>query len=109
MSDPLKRMLNEIVVLDTETPIIYIGKLVEVTDRVFVLEDTDMERRKFFLQNERSFLPMRTLPGARYVLHPRPAHQHHPVRIIWYHAKVTPIFLPGKSSRVKQRRKLLSP
>ena len=42
MSDPLKRMLNELVVLDTATPIVYIGMLAELTDHVFVLIDADM-------------------------------------------------------------------
>ncbi|MGD2109080.1 MAG: hypothetical protein PVI86_06785 [Phycisphaerae bacterium] len=42
MSDPLQRFLEEQVILDTTTPIVYIGKLVEVTDRAFVLVDTDM-------------------------------------------------------------------
>ncbi len=42
MNDPLQRMLNEYVVLDTATPIVYIGKLVEITDQVFVLGDADM-------------------------------------------------------------------
>lgn len=40
--DPLKSMLNEVVVLDTATSIIYIGKLVEITDHTFVLESVDM-------------------------------------------------------------------
>jgi hypothetical protein len=42
MGDPIKNMLNETVVLDTDTPILYIGKLVEITDRTFVLHDADM-------------------------------------------------------------------
>ena len=42
MSDPLERMLNEQVVLDTGTPIVYIGKLTEITDIAFVLVDVDM-------------------------------------------------------------------
>lgn len=42
MSDPVQRMLHEIVVLDTGTAIIYIGRLVELTDQVFVLEQADM-------------------------------------------------------------------
>ena len=42
MSDPLNRMLDEAVVLDTATPIVYIGKLTEITDQVFVLTDVDM-------------------------------------------------------------------
>jgi hypothetical protein len=42
MDDALHRLLDEVVVLDTGTPILYIGKLVEITDSVFVLEDADM-------------------------------------------------------------------
>ena len=42
MSDPLKRLLNEQVILDTATPIVYIGTLVELTDHAFVLTETDM-------------------------------------------------------------------
>ncbi len=42
MSDPLERLLNEQVILDTATPIVYIGKLVELTDHAFVLTETDM-------------------------------------------------------------------
>ena len=42
MSDPLERFVNEQVILDTTTPIVYIGKLVEVADHAFVLTDTDM-------------------------------------------------------------------
>lgn len=42
MSDPLHRMINQDVVLDTGTAIIYIGRLLEVTDHLFVLEQADM-------------------------------------------------------------------
>ncbi len=42
MSDPLEDMLNESVVLDTATPIVYIGTLTEVTDGLFVLADADL-------------------------------------------------------------------
>jgi len=42
MSDPLEIMLNESVVLDTATPIVYIGRLVEITEHTFALEDADM-------------------------------------------------------------------
>ncbi len=42
MNDLLEHMLNETVVLDTDTPILYIGKLVEITERTFVLVDADM-------------------------------------------------------------------
>lgn len=42
MSDPLERMIGEEVILDTGTPIVYVGKLLDVTDHTFVLEDADM-------------------------------------------------------------------
>lgn len=42
MSDPLRRLLNEHVVLDTMTPILYLGRLTEVTDHTFVLKDADL-------------------------------------------------------------------
>lgn len=42
MSDALARLTGEVVVLDTGTPIVYIGRLLEVTDHTFVLEDADM-------------------------------------------------------------------
>ena len=40
--EPLLRLINEVVVLDTMTPIVYIGKLVELTDTTFVLDRADM-------------------------------------------------------------------
>jgi len=42
MSDPVERFLNEQVILDTTTPIVYIGRLIEVSKHAFVLCDTDM-------------------------------------------------------------------
>ena len=42
MADPFEHMLNEAVVLDTPTPILYLGKLVEVSEATFVLEDADI-------------------------------------------------------------------
>ena len=42
MNGPLERMLREVVVLDTDTPIVYIGKLLEITDIAFVLAGADM-------------------------------------------------------------------
>jgi len=42
MSGPLERFLNQPVVLDTGTPIVYIGTLLEVTPHEFVLSDADM-------------------------------------------------------------------
>ncbi len=42
MSEPLDEMLNQAVVLDTVTPILYIGTLAEATEAVFVLVDADI-------------------------------------------------------------------
>ncbi len=42
MSDPFERLLNEMVVLDTATPIVYIGTLTEVSEHAFVLTDADV-------------------------------------------------------------------
>ena len=40
--EPLQRLINEVVVLDTMTPIVYVGKLIELTDTTFVLDRADM-------------------------------------------------------------------
>ncbi|MFQ5462814.1 MAG: hypothetical protein ACE5E5_09330 [Phycisphaerae bacterium] len=42
MSGPLERLIDQIVVLDTDSPIVYIGTLTEITDRCLVLGDADM-------------------------------------------------------------------
>jgi len=42
MCGPVRNMLNDQVVLDTETPIVYLGTLTEVTERTFVLTDADV-------------------------------------------------------------------
>ncbi len=42
MSNPLEHMLSEKVVLDTATPILYIGTLAEITDQALVLTDADV-------------------------------------------------------------------
>ena len=42
MTDPLEAMKGEVVVLDTGTPIVYLGRLVEVCEHTFVLEAADM-------------------------------------------------------------------
>ena len=42
MSDPFESLLNEMVVLDTASPIVYIGTLTEVSEHAFVLIDADM-------------------------------------------------------------------
>lgn len=39
---PIQRLLQQRVVLDTATSIIYIGTLIDVTDSVFVLSEGDM-------------------------------------------------------------------
>ena len=40
--DALKRMIGDLVVLDTGSPIVYIGRLKEITELTFVLTETDM-------------------------------------------------------------------
>lgn len=40
--DPLQSMIGQEVVLDTATPIAYIGKLIEITDYAFVLQNADL-------------------------------------------------------------------
>ncbi len=42
MSDPLMEMISQEVILDTGTPVVYVGKLLTVTEHAFVLEDADM-------------------------------------------------------------------
>lgn len=42
MSDPITKLLNERVVLDTAGSVLYFGTLAEVTDAVFVLTDADL-------------------------------------------------------------------
>jgi hypothetical protein len=42
MSYPLAEMIGEDVILDTGTPVVYVGKLLDVTEHTFVLEDADM-------------------------------------------------------------------
>ena len=42
MPDPLQSLLNDHVVLDTGTPIVYVGRLIDLTDAAFVLEEADM-------------------------------------------------------------------
>jgi small nuclear ribonucleoprotein (snRNP)-like protein len=42
MSDPIERMLNKRVVLDTGTAVFYLGTLSEYDDQVFVLAEADM-------------------------------------------------------------------
>ncbi len=39
---PLERLIGEKVVLDTGSPIVYIGVLIEMDPAVFVLEEADM-------------------------------------------------------------------
>lgn len=40
--EPLRKLLNKCVVLDSATPIVYIGTLSGMTENVFVLTDADM-------------------------------------------------------------------
>ena len=49
-------MLNQQVVLDTGTPIVYLGTLVEVTDRNYVLTDADMHDCRVGHANQEQYL-----------------------------------------------------
>ena len=42
MADPLERLLDQRVVLDTSTSIVYIGTLTEYNKHLFVLKDADL-------------------------------------------------------------------
>lgn len=42
MTNPLQDMIGEEVILDTGTPVVYVGTLLDVTEHAFVLEDADM-------------------------------------------------------------------
>ncbi len=42
MDDPIRRMIDQQVVFDTGTPIVYVGTLREVTEREFVIEQADI-------------------------------------------------------------------
>jgi hypothetical protein len=64
MSEPLDRMLNEVTVLDTDTPILYIGKLVEYTDRVFVLVEAEMHDCRDGHANKEVYLAGARLNGV---------------------------------------------
>jgi hypothetical protein len=56
MSDPLKEMLGEQVVLDTLTPILYIGTLEKVTEAAFILQDTDLHDCRDGHANKETYL-----------------------------------------------------
>lgn len=62
--DPLKSMLNEVVVLDTATSIIYIGKLVEISDHTFVLESADMHDCRDGYANKEGYLAEVVMNGV---------------------------------------------
>jgi len=42
MDDPIERLIGEKVVLDTGTPIVYVGILREVSQHTFVLDEADL-------------------------------------------------------------------
>jgi len=54
----LQTMVNELVVLDTGTPIVYIGRLIEATDTVFVLESADMHDCRDGHANKEEYLAL---------------------------------------------------
>jgi len=53
---PMHRLLNQKVVLDTGSPIVYIGTLTEITDTLFVLADGDMHDCRDGHANKENYL-----------------------------------------------------
>jgi hypothetical protein len=56
-------MINEQVVLDTGTPIVYLGTLEEVTDRTFVLTQADMHDCRDGHANKEEYLAQARTEG----------------------------------------------
>ncbi|MFQ5591125.1 MAG: hypothetical protein ACE5HE_08185 [Phycisphaerae bacterium] len=63
MCDILRSMLSERVVLDTGTPIVYLGTLTEVTDRAFVLTMADMHDCRDGHANKEEYLAQARTEG----------------------------------------------
>ncbi len=63
MCNPLISMINEQVVLDTGTPIVYLGTLEEVTDRTFVLTQADMHDCRAGHANQEEYLAQARTEG----------------------------------------------
>ena len=63
MSDPLESMLNQAVVLDTSTPIVYIGTLVEIASETVVLVDADVHDCRDGHANKEVYLAESALNG----------------------------------------------
>lgn len=57
-------MRNEQVVLDTETPILYIGTLVDITDHALVLKDADMHDCRDGHANKEHYLAEASCDGV---------------------------------------------
>jgi hypothetical protein len=57
-------MLNQAVVLDTVTPIVYIGMLTEITDHGFVLTDADMHDCRDGHANKEAYLARARIEGV---------------------------------------------
>ncbi len=64
MCDPLRSMLDEAVVLDTGTPIVYIGTLTEVTDHTFVLVQADMHDCRQGHANQEEYIALAHTTGV---------------------------------------------
>lgn len=56
MADTLERLIGEKVVLDTDTPILYLGTLAEVTPAAFVLTEADMHDCRDGHANKEAYL-----------------------------------------------------
>jgi hypothetical protein len=56
MCDAFRDMLNQQVVLDTGTPIVYLGNLAEVTNGNFVLTDADMHDCRIGHANQEQYV-----------------------------------------------------
>ncbi|MHC5110881.1 MAG: hypothetical protein ACYTHJ_13510 [Planctomycetota bacterium] len=56
MPNPLETLIGEVVVLDTQTPIVYIGRLLSISEYEFVLEDVDMHDCRDGHANKEAYL-----------------------------------------------------
>ncbi len=63
MCDTLSILIGQQVVLDTGTPIVYLGTLEEVTDRTFVLTQADMHDCRDGHANKEEYLAQARTEG----------------------------------------------
>lgn len=64
MNGPLERLIGEKVVLDTGSPIVYIGTLMEMDASVFVLEEADMHDCREGHANKEVYLAEAAVDGV---------------------------------------------